>query len=371
MRDGGGGRVEPVREHELGPAQPSYPARMNRKDRAKQTKKNERAKKIAARQERERAERRTAELAELERPPEGEEAVAAEGSAVVDPDADRPCDEERTLLDMQFEFERLVALGTSEPDVAALLSKYDEARLAEVRAARLLRVADQAGELAFQALDEPRVAKRIELARAALALDPACVDALIVVAQHENDSNALRKLAEAARAELGSRHKGEDAWWEMPQRPYLRALAAWRDALDREGSSRAARAIDEELFARSPSDGIHARWRIVKRLFDAGELAEGADEIEALFEAGFEGDPVLLAFAALERALAQDWAPARDDLLDAAEELPELVAFLGSEAVPDSIPTDPHEVAADLVAQVWNKHRRELDWALDVLLPTK
>lgn len=78
---------------------------------------------------------------------------------------------------------------------------------------------------------------------------------------------------------------------------------------------------------------------------------------------------MLLALAALERALAQDWTPAREDLLDAADDLPELVAFLGSEALPDSVPSDPHEIAADLVAQVWSKHPRELDWALDVLLP--
>lgn len=344
---------------------------MNRKDRAKQTKKIERAKKIAARQDRERLERKAAELAELQRPPEGLETTAEEGSSPVEFEVDLPCDEERRLLDFQFEFERLVALGTPEPDVAAALSKYDEDQLGQVRAARLSRTSDQAGELAFQALDDPRVAKRIELARAALALDPSCVDALVVIAHHDNDSNALRKLAEAARAALGTRHEGDDSWWEMPKRPHLRALAAWRDALDRDGSSRAARAIDEELFARSPSDGLNARWRIVKRLFDAGAIEEGAHEIEALFEAGFEGDPVLLAFAALERALAQDWAPARDDLLDAAEDLPELVDFLGSEAVPDSVPCDPHEIAADLVAQVWSKHRRELDWALDVLLPTK
>ncbi len=70
---------------------------------------------------------------------------------------------------------------------------------------------DLAQEKAFEAMDAPRAAKRIALAREALSLSPLCSDAYLVLAQEAADANEALELYRRAVA-VGAEVLGEAAF---------------------------------------------------------------------------------------------------------------------------------------------------------------
>ena len=98
---------------------------------------------------------------------------------------------------------------------------------------------DLAQEKAFEAMEAPRTAERIALARQALALSPLCSDAYLVLAREAADADEALELYRRAVA-VGAEALGIDFeedvgsfWGLLETRPYMRArhelaLALWR-----------------------------------------------------------------------------------------------------------------------------------------------
>jgi hypothetical protein len=92
---------------------------------------------------------------------------------------------------------------------------------------------DEAQDLAFEAMEAATAAKARSLAKKALAKDPDCVDALVLLAGLDANSTkaaieGLQKAVEAGERSLGAKflkaNKGH-FWLILETRPYMRALA--------------------------------------------------------------------------------------------------------------------------------------------------
>ena len=91
--------------------------------------------------------------------------------------------------------------------------------------------ADQAQDLAYQAMEEPSAAKSLKLAEKALKLDPDCVDAMMIRAQSRrltsekyiDEVRAAVKAGERGLGEAQFREARGHFWGILETRPYMRA----------------------------------------------------------------------------------------------------------------------------------------------------
>ena len=127
--------------------------------------------------------------------------------------------------------------------------------------------AEQAQELAYRAMEEPKSAKAGKLAEQALALDPDCVDALVIRAQTRKLDHAeyIAELLSAVAA--GEKTIGEKEfaqlkghfWLAIETRPYMRARNELAMGLRIAGKYREAADEFEEMLELNPGDNQGVR----------------------------------------------------------------------------------------------------------------
>lgn len=140
----------------------------------------------------------------------------------------------------------------------------------------------RAQDLVYKAWEIPNPAKRISLAKQALAIFPDCADALLLLAdqQARSTEDALELYAQAV--EAGARALGEayfqenaGAFWGLHEtRGYMRALRTLAQTLWDFGERRAAIAHAQELLRLNPADNQAVRVELMTWLLLAGRLAD-------------------------------------------------------------------------------------------------
>jgi len=140
----------------------------------------------------------------------------------------------------------------------------------------------RAQDLVNKALEIPNPAKRLSLAKQALAIFPDCADALLLLAdqQAQSTEEALDLYAQAV--EAGARALGEayfqenaGAFWGLHEsRGYMRARRTLAQTLWDFGERRAAIAHAQELLRLNPADNQAVRVELMTWLLLAGRLED-------------------------------------------------------------------------------------------------
>ncbi|MBP6768161.1 MAG: tetratricopeptide repeat protein [Reyranella sp.] len=203
---------------------------------------------------------------------------------------------------------------------------------------------DLAQEKAFEAMDAPRTADRIALAREALALSPLCSDAYLVLARETADADDALELYRRAVA-VGAEALGETAfqddagsfWGLLQTRPYMRAGHELALALWRRGHRDEAVAHYHEMLRLNPDDNQGIRYLLIDALLELGREAD-ADAVLKRYKddgsAHWTWSAALLAFRRTGNS-----APANKALAKAVKANGHVAAYLlGKKPLPATLP---------------------------------
>ena len=239
---------------------------------------------------------------------------------------------------------------------------------------------DLAQEKAFEAMDAPRAAKRIALAREALALSPLCSDAYLVLAREAADANEALELyrrAVAVGAEvLGEAAFADDAgsfWGLLQTRPYMRARHELALALWDLGHRDEAVGHYHEMLRLNPGDNQGIRYLLIDALLELGREAD-AGALLTRYEddgsAAWTWSAALLAFRRTGNSAAS-----RKSLAEAVEANRHVAAYLlGKKPLPRTLPAftgmgDESEAVAYVhsAASAWAAAPGAKGWVADAL----
>lgn len=192
---------------------------------------------------------------------------------------------------------------------------------------------EDAQELAFQALECERPREIQRLAKAALALDPRCLDAQVAlllqeVASPKVQAERLKLLADTGRSEfeLGLFHAYRGRVWGLLEaRPWLRLRLTQALTLEQAGKPKQAIVILEELLQLSTEDALGARYHLL-RLY----LLKGLQKpLQALLKAYPQDEGTLFAWArVLERFRSGELRLAQSALQEARATNPHVEELL-------------------------------------------
>lgn len=147
--------------------------------------------------------------------------------------------------------------------------------------------ASRAQELAFEAWDAPDRKSAVRLAKQALEIDPACVDAYNVLAEcapsAQQAGTLYRKgLAawEQTHAEALREWRGE-FWGIVETRPYMRALGGLALALTAVAKADAACEVWQRMLELNPNDNQGVRAPLLAHHLEAGRLEEAGRIVRA------------------------------------------------------------------------------------------
>jgi tetratricopeptide (TPR) repeat protein len=238
-----------------------------------------------------------------------------------------------------------------------------------------------AQDLIYQAFEIPNPAKRISLARRALAISPDCADAYVLLAEEQARTleEALDYYAQgvdAGERALGAKTFEEDAghfWGLNETRPYMSARLGLAQTLWEFGDRSAAIAHAQELLRLNPNDNQGVRHVLITWLLLAGRLHEAQTLWQRFEEDGmahWRYSRALMVF------LEQGAGSAADALLDAAiasnADVPPLL--LGRTPLPYEPPEyigfgDLNEAVAYVVQdlELWQQTDGALRWLKNVL----
>jgi tetratricopeptide (TPR) repeat protein len=233
----------------------------------------------------------------------------------------------------------------------------------------------RAQDLMYEAFDAVGQ-RRVELARAALAISSDCADAYLLLAEETASSvEEARELLEqgvaAGERALGPEPFAEDVgyfWGLLETRPYMRARAALAETLWALGQRDIAVEHQRDLLRLNPNDNQGVRDLQVQWLLQLGRY-EDLDELFATYEDDHS------AVFGYTRALAAfrrhgDSPAARQLLADAREQNPHVPDYLsGRKRLPARLPDfvgfgDVNEAvvyAAD-AKELWASVTGALDW---------
>jgi tetratricopeptide (TPR) repeat protein len=203
---------------------------------------------------------------------------------------------------------------------------------------------DQAQELAFSAMEAPTKAKARKLAKQALAKDPDCVDALVVLASIESDSpqqmiESLQRAVEAGERSLGAQFMAQNVghfWGLFETRPYMRTLEQLASLLRAEGYGNEAILNYEKMLTLNPNDNQGVRDPLLGLYLATGSL-EKAGKLLADYE---EDASTNFAWGrVLERFLSGDLPGADAALSNARKENRFVELYLsGQKKMPEYLP---------------------------------
>lgn len=233
------------------------------------------------------------------------------------------------------------ALPVSQSDVDALLTSFMRMLEDDDDGDEALDLAQQK---AFEAMDAPRTAKRIALAREALALSPLCSDAYLVLAReaaNANEALELYRRAVAAGAEvLGEAAFQDDVgsfWGLLATRPYMRARHELALALQRLGRHDEAVGHYRDMLRLNPNDNQGIRYLLIDSLLELGRDEDAAALLKRYEDDGsahWTWSAALLAFRRSGNS-----APANKALATAVKANPHVTAYLvGKKPLPRTLP---------------------------------
>lgn len=234
--------------------------------------------------------------------------------------------------------------------------------------------AEKAQDHCFQAFDT-HGRRRVQLARQALALDPDCADAHVILAEQagtlEEELEHYQRGIEAAERTLGSEFFAENVghfWGISGTRPYMRARFGLAESFEAAGRTDEAIAHYLELLRLNPNDNQGVRYILLPQLLAAGRDLEAARLLKQFDEetANWAYVRALLAFRLGGRCAASQRE--LDTALCANPHLPELLR------TESPIPQPPHYalgsfeeacVAAQELRPVFRDTPGALDWVLE------
>ena len=184
---------------------------------------------------------------------------------------------------------------------------------------------EQAQELAYRAMDAPSARQAKKLAQQALAKDPDCVDAIVVITDLEARTleevvAGLKKAVEAGERSLGAEFFTENKgyfWGLMETRPYMRARMELAELLP--GTGRLSEAIThfEALMELNPNDNQGVR-DVLLGCYLAGDNLDCARRL--LRDYREDASAVFAWGRTLERFLSGDQAAAQRALRQARKQ---------------------------------------------------
>jgi yecA family protein len=147
---------------------------------------------------------------------------------------------------------------------------------------------DEADELVYRAWEAPSRKRAIDLARRALELSADCVDAYLMLAdlEAETDEEAIalyRKAVETGRRTLGKKAFREDVghfWGLIDTRPFMRAMDSLASSLRYTDGEPEAIEIWREMLHLNPGDNQGARYRLLALLVEMNRNEEAEVLIE-------------------------------------------------------------------------------------------
>jgi tetratricopeptide (TPR) repeat protein len=201
-----------------------------------------------------------------------------------------------------------------------------------------------AQDLMYEAF-EAQGARRVALAREALAISPDCADAYLLLAEETASSaEEARELLEqgvaAGERALGPGPFEEDVghfWGILETRPYMRARAALAETLWTLNKREEAVEHQRELLRLNPSDNQGLRYRQAEWLL----WLEHDEELDELFAAYEDDAAAAFAYTKALAALRREGesAEARRLLEEARELNPHVPAYLsGRKRLPKRLP---------------------------------
>ncbi len=229
---------------------------------------------------------------------------------------------------------------------------------------------ERAQELCFEAFDAWG-RRQILLADRALALDPECVDALVLKGERTHElEEALRFFQRAVAAGEKSLEAPEaregvgELWSYYPTRPTLRALHALGHALEQSGEPEKAADCYQRLLVLDEHDHQGVRYCRLSCLLGAELYREAQAHVKAHQEKG----ECLWSYARARAAFGRhgDGRKAREALGRAIQQNPLAALFLLDADVPEGAAEPGEEEDAERCAQelahVWAETHGALRW---------
>jgi len=243
---------------------------------------------------------------------------------------------------------------------------------------------EEAQELAYDAMEAPTEAQARKLAKRALAKDPDCVDALVLLTGLDATSpkqaiEGLQKAVAAGERSLGAKFFQENKghfWGVIETRPYMRARHQLAEMLRDTGLYRDAIAHYEAMLELNPNDNQGVREPLLGLYLLTEDIAGAAKLLKK-----YQRD-ISAAFAwgrVLERFLAGDRDAAEKSLKAARKKNRFVELFIsGQQPFPSRMPesyalgsAEEAIVSLESLAQAWTTHPEAMFWLLDLLLLEK
>jgi tetratricopeptide (TPR) repeat protein len=250
-----------------------------------------------------------------------------------------------------------------------------------LRDATPLTPKEEAQELAFEAMEAETEEQARKLAKRALAKDPDCVDALVVLTGIGANSpkqaiEGLQKAVAAGERSLGTKFFKENKghfWGVLETRPFMRARQQLAELLRGVGCNQDAIAHYAAMLELNPGDNQGVRDPLLGAYLTVGDL-ESARALLKDFE-----DDAMATFAwgfALERYLSGDLEGASAALKAARKQNRFVELYLtGQKAPPKEMPDsymlgseEEAIICLENLAGAWAEHTETAFWLAEQLL---
>lgn len=215
----------------------------------------------------------------------------------------------------------------------------------------------------------------IAYALRAVRLDPACLDARVLLAIAAGGPSSelieeLETIVAVGEADFGPEFFKENHghfWGLMETRPYMRARHKLAYELYEAGRIGDAIRHYEEMLKLNPGDNQGLRYSLLAHYLEANDL-DGARRVLKTY--GDEPFALFLWARVLERYLSGDLIEAVEALQQARRQNPHVESFLvGKAKVPKTLPDyygigDIAEAVTcvDAIGPAWKKHREAIQW---------
>lgn len=247
---------------------------------------------------------------------------------------------------------------------------------------RELTAEEKAQDMMYDAWDEPRRAKRIQLARRALEIFPDCADAYVLLAEEtagapEEAKELYEKGVAAGERVLGKEFIEKEAgnfWGLLETRPYMRARLGLAQALWAMGRRREAVSHYREMLRLNPEDNQGVRYLLIDALLLEG-FDDEAEDLLARYGDDYSADWFYSrALCAYRRSGASKGA--NKWLKDAFEFNPFVPLYvMGLKEMPRKLPEyvgvgDENEAVSYIAGAIecWAKTPGAVDWMVEGFL---
>jgi tetratricopeptide (TPR) repeat protein len=238
-----------------------------------------------------------------------------------------------------------------------------------------------AQELAFDAMEAESESQARKLAKRALAKDPDCLDALVLLTSLDAKSpreaiEGLQKAVAAGERSLGAtfiRENKGDFWGILETRPYMRALAELANLLRGQGIYLDAIRHYEKMLELNPGDNQGVRDPLLGLYLAVSDL-EGAGKLLKKYK---EDSMANFAWGrVLERFLAGDLGGAEAALKAARKANGHMELYMsGRKALPKYLPgsyspgsEEEAILCLDTMTVAWAAHEDALFWMMERLM---